>query len=135
LQAVALAQAADFHSSLASAAAIIKLRQPAQSSTACIPTAANCWSVDQLESGSGFILVQANDKFENLAMSIVPNSATELPTDPTIKPQIRTWGILTCVLAARLLTFLPRTSLSSKVLGLDVYNNANQNIDNQARSL
>ena len=75
-------------------------------------------------------LVQANDKSGNpVTMFIGPNSATEVTTvgsndqtsgSNTGNSETRSGGMFTSLPA--------RDELSSKVVGLDVYNNANQNI-------
>jgi hypothetical protein len=74
-------------------------------------------------------LVQANDKSGNpVTMFIGPNSATEVTT---VGSNDQTSGSTAGNSETRggMFTSLPaKDELSSKVVGLDVYNNANQNI-------
>jgi PRC-barrel domain protein len=79
---------------------------------------------------SDSFLVQAKDKSGNpVTMFIGPNSATEVTTvgsnDQASDPDGRNAGLR----SAGMFTSLPaKDELSSKVVGLDVYNSANQNI-------
>jgi hypothetical protein len=75
-------------------------------------------------------LVQAKDKSGNLVtMFIGPNSATELTTVGSNDQASESSATNAGPHAGGMFTSLPvRDELSSKVVGLDVYNNANQNI-------
>ena len=128
---VALAQAVNTNSGSAAAAAATTKSKPGESSLRKQLTN----SLQQ----SGFtnirvvpdsFLVQANDKSGNpVSMFIGPNSATEFTTvgsdDQTSgsnmgNSDMRSGGMFANIPA--------KDELSSKVVGLDVYNNANQNI-------
>jgi hypothetical protein len=75
-------------------------------------------------------LVQANDKSGNpVTMSIGPNSATEVTTIGSNDQPSDSNAANARTHAGGMFTSLPaKDELSSKVVGLDVYNNANQNI-------
>jgi hypothetical protein len=128
----------------------VALAQAADSNTGALPSQATTTNPKPNGSGlrqqlanslqqSGFtnikvvpdsFLVQANDKSGNpVTMFIGPNSATEFTTVGSSDQASDSNAATAGTQAGGMFTSLPaKDELSSKVVGLDVYNNANQNI-------
>ena len=128
---VALAQGANSNSGSAPSAATTTSAQPARSGLRQqLTTSLQQAGFTNIKVVPDSFLVQANDNSGNpVTMSIGPNSAAEVTTVGSNDQASDSNAANAQSQGGGMFTSLPaKDELSSKVVGLDVYNNANQNI-------